>query len=97
MNEPFIEREHEGRKFESGGSYIVGDKILAYMSSDMKHVTTWHGDVLGAARIKSSWRMNQWSPIGGWRMYQVETTIDGVRYTGRTMGGSMVYHGKRKR
>ncbi len=72
-----------------------GDEtMIAYMSPDMKTVTDWHGNHLGRAKVMSSWPMR-----GSWisdYQYQVEAIVDGVRYTGRTMGGGMAYKGKPK-
>jgi hypothetical protein len=64
------------------------------MSKDMTRVTTWHGQDLGPAKIISSWRMPH-SFVSD-RQYQVEAIINGVTYTGRTMGGSMLWRGKRR-
>lgn len=61
---------------------------VGYMSQDMAQVTDWHGKVLGQAHVKSSWQY----PC---RQYQVEAVIDGVRYTGRTLGSLMLWRGKR--
>lgn len=95
----FIERDctftHEGRAYESGGSAYDGTHAIAYMTGDMKRVTTWRGADLGPARVVSSWAMPR-SWVNS-RQYQVEATIAGVLYTGRTMGGSMVWRGKVKR
>lgn len=77
----------------TGGS--TGDWAVGYMSADMARVTDWHGHVLGTARVVTSWPMP-----GSYltdRQYQVEATIAGAVYTGRTMGGNMLWRGRRKR
>ncbi len=79
----------EGKEFTSMGAARFGDRIIAYTSSDMKHVTSWGSEVLGTMRVTSSWKM----PYNCWisdRQYQVVAVIDGKRYTGRTMGGCMI-------
>ncbi len=69
--------------------------IVAYMSADMKSVTTWDGEPIATAKVISSWPMpHSWVSN---RQYQVEATISGVTYTGRTMGASMAWRGKPKR
>lgn len=67
--------------------------IVGYLSQDMTRITDWHGVELGLARVKSSWRM----PHGvlSDRQYQIEATIDGARYTGRSLGANMLWRGKR--
>lgn len=72
-----------------------GERIVAYMSQDMARVRSWHGDDLGPAKVIKSWPMPfSWQSS---RQYQVECHVNGVVYSGRTMGGSMIYRGKRKR
>jgi hypothetical protein len=95
---PFVEQdctfEHEGRKFTSGGAAVFGKHAIAYMTSDMRRITTWHGDDIGPAKVVASWPM-PYSWLSQ-RQYQVEATINGKLYTGRTMGGSMLWRGKLK-
>lgn len=77
-------------------SYIASkpDRLIAYLSSDMHRVTTWTGAELGTARVVKSWRMpHSWQSS---RQYQVECVINGVLYTGRSMGGGMLWRGQRK-
>jgi hypothetical protein len=86
---------HEGKSFEAGGAFVSPTHVTAYMSADMRTVTDWHGNKLGDARIVSKWRRPR-NYVSS-HMYQVEVTIEGRRYTGRTAGGSMIYNGKAKR
>ena len=99
MKTPYIEAdctiEHEGKQFGAGGAYITPDYAIGYMSDDMQQIITWHGKVMGSARVVSSWPM----PLNCWltnRYYQVEATINGIRYTGRTAGDGTIWKGKRK-
>jgi hypothetical protein len=78
----------------AGGAFIGDGYAIGYLSDDKKRITTWHGDDLGPARITATWRMPH-SYISD-RQYQVEAIINGVRYTGRTMGTGMIWRGKRK-
>jgi hypothetical protein len=74
----------------------TADYIVGYMSRDMRHVTSFGGEILGSARIVSTWKL----PLACWisdRMYQVEVVVNGRTYTGRTGGASMIYRGRRKR
>ena len=95
---PYIESDctitYDGCTFESGGAAIFGDRAIAYLSTDMRRVTTWRGADIGPARVVSSWPMPR-SWISS-RQYQVEATINGRVYTGRTMGGGMLWCGKLK-
>jgi hypothetical protein len=93
MKSPYIEEncifEFEGKSFEAGGAYLTPDYAIGYMSSDMKEVRTWHGEFMGYAKITSFWRL----PLTAWisdKMYQVQATINGIKYTGRTCGGCMI-------
>lgn len=52
----------------------------------------WNGNKIGTARIVSSWATPK-SYVSS-RMYQIEATIDGVRYTGRGAGSGMVWGGR---
>lgn len=76
----------------SGGA--TGEWAVGYMSADMKRVTDWHGHLLGTARVVTSWPL-QGSYLSD-RMFQVEATIDGRTYTGRTMGANMLWRGRVK-
>jgi hypothetical protein len=82
--------------------YIVRDAtpandnwLLGYMSADMQSLTDWHGNRLGSARVVTSWRLDG-SALSD-RMYQVECTVNGAAYTGRTLGASMAWRGRAKR
>lgn len=98
IESPFIERnctiEHNGRTFESGSAALFGDRAIAYLSPDMRRVTSWRGEDIGPAHVVSSWPIpHSWISS---RQYQVEATINGRTYTGRTMGGGMLWRGKVK-
>lgn len=96
--------EHEGHAYKSGGAVVTPDYAIAYLKSERTgelvrdlrwFVTDWHGKELGSARITASWSMpHSWVSS---RQYQVEAIIDGVTYTGRSMGEGMAWKGKRKR
>ena len=93
----FIEQnctiEHDGRTFESGGAIVTPDHIVAY-PKDNGVLGDWRGNPIGTWRIMSSWPMNSWM---GSHMHQIESTVDGVVYTGRGFGKGMIYRGKRKK
>ena len=99
MEAPFVETDctihHEGMAFTSGRAFVSEHYIIGYCSDDMKRLQTWHGADLGPVKVVSSWRL----PLSCWlsdRMYQVEATVNGVVYTGRTTGGGMIARLKRK-
>lgn len=100
METPYVESDccfgHEGKEYCAGGAAIVGDRAIVYCDKDMRNVTSWHGEVLGTMRVKSSWRL----PLTSWqsdRMYQIEATIGGKVYTGRTLGEGMIARLRLKR
>jgi hypothetical protein len=88
---------HEGKTFEAGGSVITPDFVIGYFSFNFgDHVIkTWHGEIIGKARITSRWRLTGYATWAS-DMYQVEATINGIKYTGRTQGDGMIWKGKRK-
>ena len=86
---------HEGREFTNMGAVITETHAAGYLSSDMKAIHSWEGEVIGSARVVSSWPMpRSWQSD---RQYQVVATIDGRTYTGRTMGAGMLWRGRLKR
>ena len=96
--EAFVERdcafEFEGKTFEAGGAVVTAQHAIGYLSDDMREIRTWHGDRLGVARVVRSWPMrHSWVSS---RQYQVEATINGRTYTGRTMGAGMLWRGRPK-
>ncbi len=89
--------EHQGKTFEAGGAvvneqYAIGYfKCQAMSTPDM--ITDWHGKQLSSkARVTASWPI--FSCLSH-DMYQIEATIDGIAYTGRTLGDGMIWRGKR--
>lgn len=82
-----------GTEYMAQGAVVTPDYCMAYLGDD--HVLTdWHGAQLGTYRITASW------PTPGSyvsdKMHQVEATIDGIVYTGRSAGTGMLYRGRRK-
>lgn len=74
---------------------VTPDYAIGYMSSDMSRVTDWHGEVIGDhVRVVSSWPIDSYLSS---RQYHIECTINGRRYTGRTMGAGMLWRGKAKK
>ena len=92
---PYIEQDciitHEGQSFEAGGAVVTPDFIIGYLYDDGK-VKSWHGETLGTYRITSTWRIySAWSSS----MSQVYARINGIEYTGRSMGVGFSFKGKR--
>lgn len=94
---------HNGKTYESGGAVITPDYAIGYFGSERTgelvrdrryFVTDWHGKELGSARITARWRMPYNCMVTS-HYLQVEATINGVKYTGRTAGESMIWKGKR--
>lgn len=78
--------EHNGRTFEAGGSYIVGDVALVYVSKregENFRCTDWHGKTLGAVLTHKvgAWR---YPPRGiPYRMAYVRVSMNGREWWGR--------------
>jgi hypothetical protein len=90
---------HEGHSFTAGGALVNANFAVAYLGrdkdSDKLILTDWHGKTLSdRVTITSSWP-NRNSALSS-RMYQVEAWIDGVLFSGRTLGVGMSWRGKRK-
>ena len=74
---------HEGRTFESGGSWLLRHQTtgkmhgMFYAYEKTGQVGTWHGDVKVAARFGRAWRDN----FGGTRQH-VTFTWDGIKMSG---------------
>ena len=93
MSTTFVETDcmitHEGKTFESGGSYLVdctdgyrrgvvyAKPIGTPNTTGCPCVTTWHGEYIASAHFGREYRGNFC------RMQSVSFTLDGVRYTGR--------------
>jgi hypothetical protein len=98
METPYSEQdctiEFEAKKYTSGGSLVTDSCIIGYMSSDMKQLTTWHGDVISSVvKITARWHTPR-SYISD-HMYQIKVLFNEHWYTGRTTGGSMIARLKR--
>lgn len=83
---------HEGRSFSAWGAVVTPDAAAAYLGADGV-LTNWQGEPIGTYRVVSTWRTPR-SFVSS-RMRQVEATIGGVRYTGRSAGVGMLWKGKR--
>lgn len=73
--------EHEGKKYEASGSYLVRcsdgfSRGIVYAGKDCRSVTTWHGEKLADATFGATWQGNFC------KMRCVSFTVDGVRYRG---------------
>ncbi|MCK5610191.1 hypothetical protein KAR91_50420 [Candidatus Pacearchaeota archaeon] len=94
---------HDGQEFTSGGGGFDGEHAIGYLKINEDNgpgywlkgtITGWEGNPLGVAVVTARWATPA-SHISS-HMYQVETRIDGVFYTGRTAGNGMIWKGKRK-
>jgi hypothetical protein len=85
---------HDGKSYCSGGAFVNPGFIVAYPAKN-GILTDWHGKPIGTWKATSSWKL----PLTAWiadRMYQIESIVDGTKYTGRGCGVDMLYRGKRK-
>lgn len=87
--------EFRGKRYEANGAMITPHWVIGYMSSDLTKLLSWKGVELGNARVVTSWRTP--SSYVSDRYYQIEVTVNGVVYTGRSAGAGMLYKGKVKR
>jgi hypothetical protein len=84
---------HEGKTFEAGGAFVSPESIVAYLG-DHCDLTDWHGRVIGSWRAVRTWSTPR--SFMSSTMSQIEATVDGIVYTGRSAGVGMVFKGKRK-
>lgn len=95
---PYVESDcvvnFQGNDFVSGGSVVTEDYAIVYLAGTMKHVTNWRGERLGSCWVVSSWKTPR-SYVSS-RMFQIEATIYGITYTGRSAGAGMIARLKRK-
>ncbi len=94
---PYIERDcvfrFQNKDFEAGGAVITPERLIAYPRANGV-LGDRHGNPIGTWRVVSTWRTPR-SFVSS-TMRQIETTVNGVLYTGRGAGVSMIYKGKRK-
>ncbi len=98
--------EHNGVKFCSGGAVVTETHIVGYIgkligdgmgcdrygSTSRRYLTDWHGNNIGTCAFSSTWRINSYMSNV---MHQVYAVVNGVTYTGRSMGEGMLFRGKR--
>lgn len=100
---------HKGHDYTAMGYVVTPDYAVGYAKFDKPFtpypcttnnivnatITTRAGSHLGYAHITSSWRMpHSWVSS---RQYQLRVNINGIWYTGRTMGDGMLWRGKRSK
>jgi hypothetical protein len=83
--------EHEGKMFTAGGAIVTNDVLIAYPAAH-DVLKDWHGNIIGAYNVLSSWPINSWM---GNRIYSIEAFVNGVRYVGRGLGEGMILRAKR--
>lgn len=95
--------EHEGRKFEAGGTVVTADFVIGYPKFTNGPVyrgiersgvlNDWHGNQIGTCRVLSTWRTPR-SYVSS-TMSSIECFVNGVRYVGRGAGDGMLLRAKR--
>jgi hypothetical protein len=87
---------HNGKEFSAGGSYVSDSYIIGYCHYPSMTLTSWDGkETIGTIRIVSTWRTPS-SYVSSY-LSQIEATINGKVYTGRSGGDGMVWKGKPKK
>lgn len=88
--------EHDGQVYESGGAYVSPVYAIGYLGREDGRLvlTSWKGIRLGTARIVATWR-TPGSYVSS-HYHQVEATINGAIYTGRSAGEGMIWKGRAK-
>jgi hypothetical protein len=94
---PFVETDCTvtlgGKEFTAGGAEVTDDHCIAYLGEGGT-LRSWHGKIIGSYRVLSSWKTPN-SYVSS-RMCQVEATVNGIVYTGRSAGQGMIFKGRRK-
>lgn len=97
---------HEGRTFEAGAAAYDGQRIVAYVGKPLgdgmgcdrsgptsqRALTDWHGRQIGTIMLGKGWRIRSYLSD---RMYQGYARVNGVTYTGRTLGEGLAFTGRR--
>lgn len=93
--------EFQGKSFTSGGAVVAPDYAIGYPKFEREYIGAagimddWHGNKLGECRITGKWSTPR-SFISSY-YFQIEATINGVKYTGRSAGNGMIWKGKRSK
>jgi hypothetical protein len=97
MRIPYVETGctivHNGKAYTAGGAVVSRQSVVAYLANNGV-LTDWQGKALGTYRVTGKWKTPR-SYVSS-DMWQVEATVAGIVYTGRSAGIGMVYSGKAK-
>ena len=93
----------QGNQFTAMGAIISPTHAVGYIKgvepfyrATLVELTNSAGEVIGRGRVVAAWR-NPPNCFVSTRQYQIEITINGRRYTGRSMGAGMLWRGKAKK
>jgi hypothetical protein len=83
-----------GRSYDSRRAYVKEDAAVGYFtftheSAGIGVMTTWHGEVIGSARVTARWKVTPPAWPNAREIYQVEAVIQGRRFVGRTNDGRL--------
>lgn len=84
----------DGHTFTASAGHVLPDHASAYISTDGLFLQQWDGHTLARLTRTALWQTPR--SLDSPEMWQVEATIHGVRYTGRTSGPGFIWNGKRK-
>jgi hypothetical protein len=79
------------RTVTAGGAVVTPDLLIAYLGENGV-LTDWNGRAIGTYKITHAWRTPN-SHVSD-KMFQVQATVQGRKYTGRSAGVHMTYRGR---
>ena len=85
--------EFQGKTYVAHGATVDEQYCIGYLGDDRK-LQTSGGAVLGRYRITATWRMPRTCWVSS-TQHQVEATVQGRTYTGRSFGKGMIFRGRR--
>lgn len=93
----------QGQNFTALGAVVSPTHAYAYVKGvepfyrgTSVELTNSSGEVIGTGKVVAKWRNDPRCYISR-DQFQIEATINGRRYTGRSMGAGMLWRGKAKK
>lgn len=83
--------EHEGRKFESGGAFNTGNRMIAYLGKEDGKlvITDWHGAILTREVKLLSVKNMGYRGVVSDKLLYLRFRYDGKIYSGTSSGEGM--------
>jgi len=93
FDEGLVGFDFQGKTYYTHGAFVDEHRCVGYLGDD-RELYSCNGEVLGTYRITATWRMPRTCFISS-HQHQVEASINGMTYTGRSFGKGMIFKGRR--